>query len=81
MKSDGFAAIAGDTVLTVDGGLEEDRGILDYLLNLRRTWLQDHPDLIENDQARLEINMMLTHGHKDHLTAVWKTVNHPLIQV
>lgn len=81
LKSDGFAVVAGNAVLTVDGGREGDHGVLNFLLELRRKWLKDHTELIENEQAKLAVNMMLTHGHKDHLPAVWETVRHPFIKV
>ncbi len=81
VKSDGFAAILGNTVLTVDGGREDDRGVLNYLLELRRNWLCEHPELLEDERAKLAINLLLTHGHKDHFPAIRATVHHPYIQV
>ena len=52
-KSDGFVAVFGQNVLVIDGGREDDYGVLNYLLNLRETWLSEHPRLIEKERAKI----------------------------
>ncbi len=81
VKSDGFVAVLGGHVLTIDGGREEDTGVFDYLLALRREWLKDRPELIDDANVKLTISMLLTHGHRDHFPAVWNIVRHPFVRV
>jgi len=61
-KSDGFALINGGEVYVIDGGKGDDEGMLNFLISLREKWLGDRPDA-----ARLEIHMIISHPHADHI--------------
>jgi len=66
-KSDGFALIENGEIYIIDSGLKDDDGVLEYLLSLREKWLSEKPDLVENQNARLEINIIVSHPHPDHI--------------
>lgn len=80
-KSDGFAAIVGQTVFVIDSGRIEDQGVLEYMLSLRKAWLSDHPELLEDERAKLVIQLVITHAHSDHMPAVFHLVRHPYFRI
>lgn len=76
-KSDGFALIENGEIFIIDSGLKDDDGLLEYLLSLREKWLSETPDLVENQNARLEINIIVSHPHPDHIGAMPKILCDP----
>ncbi len=80
-KSDGAVAVCGQNVLVIDSGTEDDCGVLNYLLHLRETWLCEHTDFIEAEQAKLAVRLFITHAHADHIPAVFHLVRHPFFRI
>lgn len=80
-KSDGFVAIAGQTVFVIDSGRFEDKGVLEYLLKLRESWLSQYPHLLGEKQAKLAVQLFITHAHDDHLPALFHLVHHPFFRI
>ena len=70
-KSDGFAVIENDKVYVIDAGRGDDRELPRFLLELRKKWLanQSNPSLLEDENARLEIHIIVSHPHPDHIAA------------
>lgn len=68
-KSDGFALIEGREVYVIDGGQSNDEGMLNFLISLREKWLLNRPDSagLEDEPAKLEIHMIISHSHSDHI--------------
>lgn len=69
-KSDGFAVIEGGEVFVIDMGGTRDEEMLNFLLSLREKWLAGRPELIEDENARLEIHIIVSHAHPDHMGAM-----------
>ena len=70
-KSDGFAIVENDRVYVIDAGRGDDREMPRFLLELRAKWLenQDDPTLLDDENARLEIHIIVSHPHADHIAA------------
>lgn len=70
-KSDGFAIIENDKVYVIDAGRGDDREMPRFLLELRAKWLANQEDatLIDDENARLEIHIIVSHPHPDHIAA------------
>lgn len=70
-KSDGFAVIENDKVYVIDAGRGDDREMHRFLLELRAKWLanQEDTNLLEDENARLEIHIIVSHPHPDHIAA------------
>ena len=80
-KSDGFAFIENGEIYIIDSGLKDDLGLLDFLLSLREAWLSDRPELIASENARLEIHIIVSHPHADHIGAMPAILSDPRICV
>lgn len=78
-KSDGFAFIEDGEIYIIDAGLPEDTGLLDFLLSLRETWLSGMPEQIADENARLEIHIIVSHPHTDHIGAMPAILSDPRI--
>ena len=78
-KSDGFAFIENGEIYILDSGLKEDMGLLNFLLSLRETWLSEAPELIADENARLEIHIIVSHPHADHIGAMPAILSDPRI--
>lgn len=70
-KSDGFAIIENDQVYVLDAGRGDDKEMHRFLRELRAKWLENQSDtsLLEDDNARLEIHIIVSHPHADHIAA------------
>lgn len=70
-KSDGFVFLEGDQVYVIDAGRGNDRELPRFLLELRAKWLAngEDPSLLEDENARLEIHLIVSHPHPDHIAA------------
>ena len=68
-KSDGFALIDGGEIYVIDGGKGNDEGMLNFLVSLREKWLGNQPDsaILEDESAKLEIHIIVSHPHSDHI--------------
>ena len=60
-KSDGFAVIDGGEVYVIDGGRDNDEGMLDFLGSLRAKWLgnKSDSDVFNEQDAKLEIHIIV----------------------
>ena len=68
-KSDGFAVVDHGKVFVIDVGKADDVELIDYLLSLREAWIGEN-DLPEDMPARLEIVIIVSHPHSDHIAAL-----------
>ena len=68
-KSDGFAVVNNGKVFVIDVGKADDVELIDYLLALRERWIGESP-LPEGVPARLEIVVIVSHPHSDHIAAL-----------
>ena len=68
-KSDGFALVDNGKVFVVDIGKAEDTELIDYLLSLREAWIGADP-LPADLPARLEVTVIVSHPHPDHIAAL-----------
>ncbi|MBR3837143.1 MAG: hypothetical protein IKJ74_03270 [Clostridia bacterium] len=66
-KSDGFAAVFDGQVYLIDGGLAVDLEMLQYLIQLREKWLSFAPETVDRKSARLEVHVIVSHPHPDHM--------------
>ena len=65
-KSDGFAVVNNGKVFVIDVG-RHDR-VIRFLASLRESWLGDR--LPEGSPAKLEITLIVSHAHGDHMGAL-----------
>ncbi len=70
-KSDGFAIVENDQIYVIDSGRGDDKEMHLFLRELRAKWLENQSDanLLEDDNARLEIHIIVSHPHPDHIAA------------
>ncbi len=68
--SDGFAAVFDGEVYLIDVGLKRDGEMLRFLSELREKWLENAPDSVEKESARLELHIIISHPHPDHVGAL-----------
>ena len=68
-KSDGFAVVNGDKVFVIDIGKESDAEVINFLLALRERWLGEK-QLSEDTCAKLEVTLIVSHAHPDHIAAL-----------
>lgn len=73
-KSDAFLLEYNGAFVLIDGGLIGCPASLEYLLNIRRILLADHPELWEDTACRLRIRVMISHCHRDHMGALYTCV-------
>lgn len=75
-KSDGFAIVENDLVYVIDAGRGDDREMHLFLLELREKWLANQTDatLLEDENARLEIHLIVSHPHADHIAALKRII-------
>lgn len=69
-KSDAFLLEYNGSFVLIDGGMVDCPISLDYLMEIRRTLLADHPELLEDSACRLRIRVMISHCHRDHVGAL-----------
>lgn len=68
-KSDGFAVVNNGKVFVIDVGKRNEDRMIRFLASLRENWLGDK--LPEGDRpARLEITLIISHAHSDHMGAL-----------
>lgn len=80
-KSDGFALMENGEIYIIDSGLKEDEGLLAFLLSLREKWLSGAPEPVTAENARLEIHIIVSHPHPDHIGAMPAILSDPRICV
>ena len=68
-KSDGFAIVDNGKVIVIDIGKAGDVELINYLLGLREKWLGDTA-IPEDMTARLELTVIVSHPHSDHMAAL-----------
>lgn len=68
-KSDGFAIVDNGKVFVIDIGKAEDTEVIDFLIGLRESWLGDK-QLPEGVLAKLELTLIVSHAHPDHIAAL-----------
>lgn len=73
-KSDAFLLEYNGTFIMIDGGLENCDASLRYLLEIRRTLLSGHEELIDDPTCRLKLDIMVSHFHSDHVGALYTMV-------
>ena len=78
-KSDGFALMENGEIYIIDSGLKEDEGLLAFLLSLREKWLSNAPEPVSEENARLEIHIIVSHPHPDHIGAMPAILRDPRI--
>ncbi|MBR7165754.1 MAG: hypothetical protein IKD18_05685 [Clostridia bacterium] len=76
-KSDGFAAVFDGQVYLIDGGLEIDLEMLRYLGELREDWLRNAPENVDRESARLELHVIVSHPHPDHIGVLPQVFSDP----
>ena len=69
-KSDGFAAVFDGEVYVIDVGGKRDGEMLRFLTELRAEWLKGARSLADAEKARLEIHVIISHSHPDHVGAL-----------
>lgn len=68
-KSDGFAVVNNGKVFVIDVGKHKEDRIIRFLASLRESWLGDKlPE--DGRPARLEITLIISHAHGDHMGAL-----------
>ncbi len=80
-KSDGFCAICNGEVFVIDSGKAGDDGMHNFLLSLREKWLENAPESIDKDLAKLEFKIIVSHAHSDHIGALPEIVKDPKFEV
>lgn len=80
-KSDGFAAILDGEVYLIDVGGRKDEEMLRFLTSLWEAWLKNAPNTVEKDAARLEVNVIISHSHPDHLGGIHFILDDPRFTV
>ena len=68
-KSDGFAVIENGSILVIDVGMENDNALVNYLLDLRKSWLDGYSGT-DDLPKRLEIAVVVSHAHPDHMASL-----------
>ncbi len=68
-KSDGFAVVDNGKIFVIDIGKADDVALIDYLLALREKWLDKKP-VPNGIPARLELTLIVSHPHPDHIAAL-----------
>ena len=71
-KSDGFAVIDNGKVFVIDVG-RHDR-VINFLASLRESWLGDRRPK-DGSPAKLEITLIVSHAHGDHMGALSLLLN------
>ena len=69
-KSDAFILEYDGEIVLIDGGMVDCPASVDYLTELRRAMLAAHPELQEDTSCRLQIRVMISHCHRDHVGAL-----------
>lgn len=68
-KSDGFAIVDNGKVFVIDVGKADDTELIDFLIELRKSWLGD-TRLLVGEVAKLELTLIVSHAHPDHIAAL-----------
>ena len=79
--SDGFAAVFDGEIYLIDVGTTVDKGMLLFLTELREKWLANAPQEADTENARLEIHVIISHPHPDHVGALPFLLSDPRICV
>jgi beta-lactamase superfamily II metal-dependent hydrolase len=71
-KSDGFALIENGKIFMIDVGKDGDGEMVKYLLSVREKWLTDsgNTSLVDSADAKLELHVIVSHAHPDHMAAL-----------
>ena len=80
-KSDGFAAVFDGDIYIIDVGGTKDGGMLRFLTELREKWLANAPKEVDTENARLEVHIIISHPHPDHVGALPFILSDPRICV
>jgi len=82
-KSDGFAIVINGEIYLVDCGRGNDRVMFEFLGSLREAWLSYQPDasLLEDESVKLEVNLIISHMHPDHMGCVPAFLSDPRFRV
>ena len=73
-KSDAFLWEYNGSYYLIDGGVDTNDYALQYLLDIRRELLRNHPELMEDTSCKLKITSMASHCHVDHIGALFASV-------
>lgn len=77
-KSDGFAVVDNGKIFVIDIGKADDKSedveLIKYLLSLRERWIGENP-LPDDKPAKLELTVIISHAHSDHMGALPLLVN------
>lgn len=73
-KSDSFVWTYHDACYLIDGGIHTADDSLRYLMEIRREWLSDHPELLEDTSCKLRVTVMASHCHVDHIGALFSLI-------
>jgi len=79
--SDGFAAVFDGEIYLIDVGRKNDDEMLRFLTDLRETWLKNAPKEVDRENARLEVHIIISHPHPDHVGAIPLFLSEPRICV
>ncbi len=74
-KSDGFVAIFDGQVYVIDVGLKLDGEMLRFLSRLYEKWLANVPEKEGLEEARLELHVIISHPHPDHMGSLCDIVS------
>lgn len=73
-KSDCFVISYGHELYLIDGGISGSFHALDFLLDLRKSYLGNRKDLYLDSDCKLRINLFISHFHNDHVEALIESV-------
>ena len=68
-KSDGFAVVDNGKVFVIDIGRGGDAQLIRFLADLRDQWLGE-TRLADGESAKLELTLIISHAHPDHMAAL-----------
>lgn len=79
--SDGFAAVFDGEIYLIDVGRKYDDEMVRFLLELREKWLEAAPADLDRESARLDVHMIISHPHPDHVGAIPLFLSEPRLSV
>ena len=73
-KSDAFLLEYNGVYIMIDGGKNDCDATLEYLMSLRRALLSGRETLWNDPSCRLKLSVIVSHCHKDHVGALYRSV-------